>query len=449
VKSKNATTVLLILTLVFVIVVAYIVSSVEGPVTAPTTMSQTQLPPQQTTQPDPPMTENPVSTSPADTEPTEPIQPTVPDVTVPVPATDPETKNKVSFFAVGDNIVHGNVYRDANIRAGGSGKDADFGKYGFNFLPIYDNIADMIKDADVSFINQETLVAAQPTLMPSGYPTFNTPAEMGDALVELGFDVVNIASNHSLDMGESGYNNSIDYWNGKEGITLIGGYKNEDDFMDVRVLEKNGIKIAFVSFTYKSTNNCMGWNENIPHFVPFLDDEKIIANVRAAKQVGDVVIASMHWGDEDVYEVTSEQRRLAKLLADEGVDVILGHHSHLISEVEWKERPDGGKTLVIYSMGNLVSTMLYLRNMVGGAVNFDIIKQDDGTIVIENVLFTPTFTYYDSKNHDLKVYLLEDVTQELLSTHGSYINMGPGKVDSLINKVKEIIHPDFLSDFYK
>lgn len=144
----------------------------------------------------------------------------------------------VSFIACGDNLVHSSVYSDAKTLAAGTDKE-------YNFLPMYDNVADLIQNADLAFINQETPFGGSSRPI-SGYPLFNTPEQMGDDLITLGFDIVGLANNHMLDSTAKGYENTINYWNSKDGVTAIGGYKNKEDFENIRVIEKNGIKIALL-----------------------------------------------------------------------------------------------------------------------------------------------------------------------------------------------------------
>ena len=120
----------------------------------------------------------------------------------------------VSFIACGDNLVHSSVYSDAQTLAAGTDKE-------YNFLPMYDNVADIIQYADLAFINQETPFGGSSRPI-SGYPLFNTPEQMGDDLITLGFDIIGLANNHMLDSTAKGYENTIDFWNSKDGVTAIG-----------------------------------------------------------------------------------------------------------------------------------------------------------------------------------------------------------------------------------
>ena len=142
------------------------------------------------------------------------------------PVTTAAPKDTVySFLAAGDNIIHEAVYTDAHKRAENG--------TGYNFLPMYDGIADLIKDADISFVNQEGPIAGIKYGI-SGYPNFNAPDEAGQTLVDLGFDIVNIANNHMLDKWESGLLATIDYWETKD-VLLLGAYRDQADYDNIRV----------------------------------------------------------------------------------------------------------------------------------------------------------------------------------------------------------------------
>jgi len=344
-----------------------------------------------------------------------------------LPVTPPKTETPdtevtyktVSFFAMGDNMVHDNVMRDASIKAGGT---ADDYSKGFDFSHMYQYIAPYVRSADLAFVNQETLIAADETKKPKGYPDFNSPRAMGDQLCDLGFDIINLAHNHMLDMKTQGLINSLNYWKTKNGITTVGGYESKDAFDKITVIEKNGIKIALLSYTtfvnFEYTNSDTGV------YIPYAEKDVILAQVARAKEIADCVIVSMHWGTENDYNENASQKNLAQALVDAGVDAIIGHHPHMLQTVKIKDRPDGGQTLICYSLGNSVSTMLYIKYMVGACVSFDITKDGDKPVELKNIKVIPTFNYYDKDYRNIKLYLLKDVTQDILDTHGSGINYG-------------------------
>lgn len=347
-------------------------------------------------------------------------------------------ETRISFVAVGDNIIHSAIMEDAANHAG------DGEEYDFTY--IYDNVCDVISAADVAFVNQETLLGGK-SLGYYGYPNFNGPQEAGDALVDCGFDIVCIATNHMCDMGEAGLAGTIEYWE-KQPVTMIGGYKNAEDYENIRVHEANGVKIALLAYTYDPyLTNGMKLPASSELITPIYNEEVLRRQVAAAKEAGDIVIVNMHWGKDSSFSVTDEQKKYAQLLADLGVDVIIGEHPHVLQPMQWLEGKDGNKTLLTYSIGNFLSTMYNDYFMVGGMLSFDIVKTAEDTTV-ENVELIPTVTYYDVNRANLSVYFLDDFTEDLASSHGTNAH-GATSLEQLRGYVTKCIPADFLPESYQ
>lgn len=370
---------------------------------------------------------------------------TVPTTTAPEVPSAKETRIRV--VAAGDNIAHDSVVETART-------DASDGAT-YDFSQIYAGIADLVGSADIAFVNQESPVGGS-ELGISGYPDFNAPSEMVEALIDIGFTVFNIANNHMLDKGEQGYVNTVDYFNALP-VTMIGGY-TKADYDTVRIVEEQGIKVAFLSYTtlinYGHKNDL---SADSTYLIPYADSATITRQVGLAKEQADVVIVSFHWGKENEFGVTTEQAQYAKLCADLGVDVVLGHHSHVVGDVEYLTGESGNKTLVAYSLGNLCSTMLYGKNMVGEILSFDIVKGENGAISIENALVHPVVSHYltDTSRTDnqslhvryaSRVYLMRDYTEQMAAEHGSQ-NWGAFTLDTLKKYVADTVSADFLPSY--
>ncbi len=354
-----------------------------------------------------------------------------------IPIITPEpVKKTVSFLAAGDNIIHQSVMDDAAKRAVGNDK--------YDFKPIYSLLRDTISNADIAFINQEGPIAGK-SMGYSGYPSFNAPSEAGEALLDVGFDIISIANNHMLDKGEIGYKNSINYWKEKNAF-MIGGFESEEDFNTIRYYKYGDLKIAFLSYTYGTNGIYLPSTSTM--WVPYYDISAVDKHSREARKNADVVIVSMHWGAEDSFAPNAKQKEYTDILVNNNVDVIIGSHPHVLEPVEWKVRPDGKKTLVAYSIGNFVSTMLYPRNMVGGMLSFDISYTDKSDVTIENPLLTPTVTFYSMNRDDIKVYKFSDFTKEQYQKHGCILNenISYGK---LIDYVTNTISAEFLPEDFK
>ncbi len=320
---------------------------------------------------------------------------------------EPEIKI-VSFLAAGDNIVHQSVMDDAKKLAQGTNND-------YNFSPMYENIKNIVSDADIAFINQEGPIAGKSLSGYTGYPNFNAPDEAGKALVETGFDIVNIANNHLLDRGEKGYENSISFWEAQP-VMLVGGHRSEQDFNTIRYYEYGDLTIAFLSYTYGTNGIYLPADSTM--WVPYYDKETVDRHSKIARENADIVIASMHWGVENAFTPNNIQKEYCDILVNNNVDVIIGTHPHVLQPIEWKTRPDGKKTLVAYSIGNLLSTMEYSRNMVGGLLTFDIIYTHPSDAVISNPKLIPTFCYYTKSRDGLKIYEFSEFTKDMYLTHG-------------------------------
>lgn len=342
-----------------------------------------------------------------------------------------EDKNKVSFLAVGDNIGHERVYTYADKNAGEEGD----GKY--DFKPSYKYMVDTIKKADLSYVNQESIIGGD-SLGISGYPAFNSPEQLAGDLVETGFDMINGASNHSLDKGWAGVQNAAALWRNYKNVIYAGTYDSQEDADTIRVIERNGIKFSLLSYTY-GTN---GYEAPNDFAVPLFDENKIKEDVKRAKEVSDVVIVSAHWGVEGEAQVSAMQKSYAQLFADLGVDLVIGTHPHVIQPMEWVEGTKGNKTLVAYSLGNFLSTMETVDTQLEGMLSLDFVKKDN-KISIENVVWTPLVNHFGDGS--FCVMPLKEYTKELNSVH-YVLAQQPDAITYFKEKTKEIISDEFKID---
>lgn len=329
--------------------------------------------------------------------------------------TEEQEKTTVSFVGVGDNLIHEMIYVQADKAAG----EMNDGKY--DFTPMYKHVKEDIEKADLAYIDQESIIGGD-QLGISGYPTFNSPDQVARDVAATGFDLVNTANNHCLDMYQEGIDHSSEIWKEQKGIITAGTYTSQEDRDTIRIIERNGIRFSFLTYTY-GTNGI-----EAPHdySVAYFDEDHIKKDVAAAKKISDVVIVSAHWGDENVSEPTEFQKKYAKLFADLDVDVVIGEHPHVIQPVEWVKGKDGNQTLVVYSLGNFLSGMLDVNNVLSGMIRFNFVKDNkSGDISIENVKWEPLITHYSGEANDIlntrkdfSVYKLSDYTDELAKQHG-------------------------------
>lgn len=325
-----------------------------------------------------------------------------------------EAVKKVSLVAVGDNLYHSRVIN--------SGLQSD-GTY--NYDRIYKNTREYIQAADVAIINQEVLMTADSSIW-AGYPDFAIPLEVGEAVINAGFNVITCASNHSYDKGANVLLENVNYWKSKEkdGIVMVGIYSSRKDYDTIAVKEYNGIKIAFLNYTY-------GVNGNRPdsdhsYMIKFTSEKLIKSEIEKAKKLADVVIVLPHWGTEYKLYPSDSQKSLAKKIAEWGADIIIGTHPHVVEPLEIIKTSDGRKVPCYYSLGNFVGNYSTWHDpMLEGMAELTITKWN-GEIKIKNAKLTPlvcdirwssAWGKEELYQYRYRVYNLDDYTEKLARKH--------------------------------
>ncbi|MBP3243320.1 MAG: CapA family protein [Ruminococcus sp.] len=341
-----------------------------------------------------------------------PTEPVTEEIT-----TEPASPDKrVHVTAAGDNLIHYSVYKNAEQLAG-PGEN-------FDFKPLYENVKDIIQAADVAVLNQETIISESNEIRGAngGALLFNSPPEVADAVIDLGFDVFTMANNHLLDFGADALEESIRFWNKKaeeNDLTVLGAYLNQEDADDIRIREVNGVKIAFLA--YAEHINGFEFPEGSPLRVVMNYEEDVIKRqIKEAKEKADAVIVSAHWGVEDTHLVSDDRIELANKMVNWGADVILGCHTHTAETMEWITRDDGSKGFVYYSMGNFICCQTDNFNLVGEMPDFDIVVDGEtGEVYLDDVGCIPNIIHYESPDFaNLRVYPYSKYTPELAARHG-------------------------------
>lgn len=335
-------------------------------------------------------------------------------------------KEKVNIIAVGDNLIHNSVLKSGKIN------DSTY-----NFNRLFDVMRNDFQEADIAVINQETILGG--SFMPyDGYPNFNSPNELGDAIVKAGFDVILQASNHTLDVGVKGVTNCIDYWRKQKGITYLGINESEKEKANVKIIKKNGIKIALLNYTYGLNGHILP--ENKSYLVNLIDTTLIIKHLQKAEELADFTIVFPHWGEEYVYKPNKSQKELAKLMTEHGADLIIGTHPHVLQPIEWIETDNGNKALCYYSLGNYTSGQKATPRVLGGMAKLTISKKD-GSICIEKAEIVPTITHYEWVNGTSlhQTYKLSDYTEELEKRHSLNHYDSTFSIKTIQNLVNDII----------
>lgn len=294
-------------------------------------------------------------------------------------AAEPEDGH-ARVIAMGDMLPHDSVNGNA-LQPDGT----------YEYGQFFAGIAPQLAAADVTFCNQE-VPSAGVDFGISGYPTFNAPAEFAGGLHAVaGCDLVNLATNHSADLGPAGIAATRSVWDGLTPSAVDGANRTAEEQRAVPVFEQNGMTFALVSFAEYSNAPIDGVSLNM------MSDDALVTDLMAqASELADVVVVSAHWGTEDSHEVNDQQRAFAQRVADLGADVIVGTGPHVLQPMEWLDRVDGGRTLVWYSIGNMLNTQLELDQRTGVIAGFDAVRDSaSGAVKVENPTAVLTYMHYD------------------------------------------------------
>ena len=314
--------------------------------------------------------------------------------------TPQEENYTATMIMAGDNLIHSSIYNDASD---------GYGNY--DFTPMYELIKPIVSNYDIAYYNQETILGGK-ELGVNDYPTFNSPQEVGDAMIDAGFNLVSLATNHTMDSGESAVLSSREYWNSKEDVLAVGSYASAEERDEVQIATKNNITYTMLNYTYGTNGIAVPsgkeylvnvWPTNLDINDVDSDSEyqnykeQVKEDIERVRDKVDVLIVAMHWGVEYTHEPTEYEVDMAEYLASLGVDIIIGTHPHVIQPITWID-----DTLVIYSLGNLISAQYQDQNynkMVGLLTSLEIhktVKGDEVDISIDNIDNELIYTYYSN-----------------------------------------------------
>lgn len=319
------------------------------------------------------------------------------------PSNDP-----VRLIMVGDVLMHDPVL-DSGRTSGG-----------YSYKHLFDNIADDVAKADVALFNQEVIIAGEKYGI-DGYPRFNAPFELADAISAAGFDVAVHATNHTLDVGKAAMLDCLKYWESAHPhIEVVGMHDSKTDAEHISVIEKNGIKIAILNYTYTVNGAGTAALRADPYLVDVLDEDRIRRDTKAAGELSDFVIVAAHWGTEYTHTPSSSQRKWAALMLECGVDLVLGTHPHVIQPVEWLEDGEGNKMLVYWSLGNFVNSTSEKgtgkgARMLGAMADVEISRGADGQVHITSASAVPLVTHIEYKTYGITTYKFVDYTGDMLN----------------------------------
>lgn len=291
----------------------------------------------------------------------------------------------IHLTAIGDIMCHGPNYKAAYNASTNS----------YDFSPFFKNISNYTSKADLTIGNLETTFAGEARGY-SGYPTFNSPSELGQAIKDIGVDVLGTANNHCMDKGYSGLSSTLDTLD-EIGFSHMGTSRSVDEQNTILVKDVNGINIAFLAFTYGT--NGISIPSDKSYSVNLIDRDLILKQLESAKRLNvDMICVNMHWGVEYQTSPNSEQKELADFLFKNGVDIIFGSHPHVLQSMEKRTVTlDDGTTkdcFVIYSLGNFISNQSDVNTQDTIILNLQVTKSGkEGKISIDSFDYIPVYCY--------------------------------------------------------
>lgn len=319
---------------------------------------------------------------------------------VPVPE---ESEPTLSLVMVGDVLLH-TPLQESGLQPDGS----------YDYSHFFSHTRDLISGADLALVNQEVILGGT-ELGLSGYPAFNGAFEVADALADAGFDVVLHATNHALDVGATGLINCLDYWRAAHpGVAVLGIHDSQEDQDDnILFYEWEGMTIAFLNYTYGTNGIALPQ----PYMVDLLEEDRVVRDLQRADEQADFVIVAPHWGTEYTHSISEEQEHWTQIFLENGVDLVLGTHPHVIQPAEWVEDSDGHRMLVYYSLGNFINFTSDsgdgVRQRAVGAMARVTLTVEGSELVIDDYGVTPLVSHMVEGTGNPTVYPLEDYTQAL------------------------------------
>ncbi|NLL93039.1 MAG: CapA family protein [Clostridiales bacterium] len=326
---------------------------------------------------------------------------TTQEITTEEPTTEPPFEpTTVDIMMIGDMLMHMGV-QNSGLMSDGT----------YNYDHLFTHIVDDVQSADISIVNQEVMIGGI-ELGLSGYPCFNCANEVGDGLVKAGFNTILHATNHTLDKGAIGVDNCINYWETNHpDITYLGINKTAEDKENIYIYEKDGIKIAILNYTYGT--NGIALPTDRPYIVNLLDEDTVVSDLAKAQELADFIIVCPHWGTEYTLIETEEQHYWAQLFSDNGADLILGAHPHVVEPVSWLTADDGSKTLCYYSLGNYISTQQKGYSMLGAMAKVTLTNDKEGNVTIKDYAVEPLVTHTLWGSGQMTTYKLSEYTSDL------------------------------------
>ncbi len=306
---------------------------------------------------------------------------TADDFEEPEPATRADTFDMLTISIVGDIMSHQSQINNAKVN------DSTY-----NYNPSFSVIKPYLSSADFTIGNLETTFAG-PNQDYTGYPGFNTPDALAEAIKNAGIDMVVTANNHSTDTRDKGLLRTLDVLD-KYALAHTGTFRTQHDRDSIRVYNLKGIKLAVLNYTY----GVNGSLPSEPYMLNLIDTALIRRDIDTARAMGsDIVLVYYHYGQENVVEPTYAQKGQVKFAIEAGADIIIGAHSHVLSTMEYYKADSSAKVdsgFVAWGLGNFISNQYWRYTDAGVILDISIEKNKlTDSVYISNASYMPTWVY--------------------------------------------------------
>ncbi len=347
----------------------------------------------------------------------------------------------INMTVAGDILCHNTNFWDAYV--------AELDDYDFSYS--FEDVKKYFDNADVAIGVLETNFAGR-DIGYTNYPLFNSPEHLATDLKELGFDILGTANNHCLDKGFSGMVSTLEELD-KAGIDHMGTYATEEDSKEYLIKDVKGIKMAFLTYTYGTNGIPIPTGKEFS--VNITDKEKILADLENVKKENvDVICVNMHWGDEYSLKPNSNQKDLADFLFENGVDLILGSHTHCLEPMEKRTiTMEDGTTkdgFIIYSLGNFMSGQKHENSRQSVILDIQLTKNGEtNKISVDSVTYTPIYMYNFYQSGVLQRFKIMDIEAEIEKYESGDTSIGASMYQTLKNElvnVYEVVGEEILPE---
>ena len=317
------------------------------------------------------------------------------------------TARTVVIRCAGDFVIHQSLI-DAAKREGSSGTHS--------FAKMLQDVSAFLADADFTVTNVDGVLGGQDIVGKygySGYPAFSTPAQLIYDLKDCGVDMLTLANNHALDFWYDGLKSTVTSVE-EAGLMSVGGYRTQEEKLTPRVRDIGGIRFGFLNYTdglNQMDKRSALDKAALAYGVDFLERANIPADIQRLRSVGaEIIVCFMHWGIEYRTEPCLSQKQNAQMLADMGVDVIIGSHPHTVQRAEYIQTADADgqpkQVLCLYSLGNFLSDQRQEGRDAGMIFDFTVTRDEDGLVTVSDPVYRTTWVWRRQINGYLEYRVL-------------------------------------------